>query len=224
MGGTFEVKRAEDLLDAEFIAKWRDRKSIDPLAREVLRTILDRFVENGGPLETEAVTRHLPGRSPGEIQEAIARLDQKDLILVQDGKVVLAYPFSAAPTAFRVMLGDGRGRYAVCAIDALGVSPMLGQLVRICSSCHHCGEPLEMVVRPDGPVERASIMVWVGERGDIRQKACSSICLTLNFFQSQEHLRQWRKNHPEVSGAAASLDEAFKLGARIFGELLGEII
>ncbi len=224
MGRTFEVKRADELLDAEFIAKWKDRRAIDPLAREVLRAVLDRFVIDGGPLEVKTLLRHLPGRASGEIYKAIARLDQKDLILVQDGKVMLAYPFAGTPTAFRVSLSDGRERYAVCAIDALGIPAMVGGPVRIQSACHHCGEPLDIPVRPDGPVGSAGLMVWVGERGDIRQKACSSICLTLNFFRSEAHLQQWRATHPEVPGAAASLDEAFKLGARIFGELLREII
>jgi hypothetical protein len=67
-------------------------------------------------------------------------------------------------------------------------------------------------------------MVWVGERGDLRRKACTSICLTLNFFQSEEHLRSWREVHPEVLGAAATLPEAFKLGAKIFGELLRDAL
>lgn len=224
MGRSFEVKRADELLDAEFIAKWEDRRAIDPLAREVLRAVLDRFVVDGGPVEVETLFRHLPGHARRDIDEAIGLLDERDLILVQDGKVMLAYPFAATPTAFRVRLPDGRERYAVCAVDALGIAPMLGQPVRVRSSCHHCGEPLEIDVRPDGPVGGGGVMVWVGVRGDIRQKACSSICLALNFFRSKDHLREWREKHPEVPGAAAVLEEAFKLGARIFGELLREVL
>lgn len=220
MRKSFEIKSADELLDAEFIAKWQDRKAIDPLSREVLRVILDRFVVEGGPLGIEAFSRHLQGRALDEIREAVARLDQKDLILVQDGKVVLAYPFAGSPTAFRVSLSDGRERYAVCAIDALGISPMLGQPVRVRSYCHHCGEGLQVDVRPDGPVGGAGIMVWVGERGDLRQKACSTICLTLNFFRSEAHLRSWHEAHPGVPGVAAVVGEAFKIGAKIFGELL----
>lgn len=223
MRKSFEIKSADELLDAEFIAKWQDRKAIDPLAREVLRAILDRFVVEGGPLGIEALSRHLQGRDPDEIREAVARLDQKDLILARNGKVVLAYPFAGTPTTFRVVLPDGRERYAVCAIDALGVPPMVGQPVTIRSSCHHCGDPIEIRVRPDGPVGGAELMVWVGQRGDIHKKACTSICLTLNFFRSQEHLRAWREIHPEIPGAAVFLEEAFKLGAKIFGELLHDV-
>lgn len=216
MNPPFEIKKADELLDAEFIAKWRDRLALDPLRRSALRAILDRFVAAGGPVKVEEF--------PAEVQAAIARLDEKDLILVEDGQIRVAYPFSGAPTAFVVVLPDGRERYAVCAIDALGIPAMLGQLVSIRSSCHHCGEPMELDVAPDGPVGSGEVMVWVGKRGDIRQKACASICLTLNFFRSSEHLESWRAAHPDAPGAAAVLDEAFKLARKVFGELLPAIL
>ena len=44
---------------------------------------------------------------------------------------------------------------------------------------------------------------------------------TLNFFRSEEHMRAWREANPEVAGAGTTVAEAFKLGARIFGGLLG---
>ncbi len=216
MSSTFEVKRAEELLDAEFLAKWQERREIDPLSRSVLRAILDRFIAEGGPVKVSEF--------PAEARAVIARLDEKDLILVEDGQIRVAYPFSGTRTAFVVVLPDGRQRYAVCAIDALGIPVMLGQPVSIQSSCHHCGESMEVDVGPDGPVGGPEVMVWVGKRGDIRQKACASICLTLNLFRSSEHLESWREAHPDVPGAAAFLEEAFKVAAKVFGELLRDLV
>jgi hypothetical protein len=43
----------------------------------------------------------------------------------------------------------------------------------------------------------------------------------LNFFRSEEHLRTWWEATPEVDGAALPLVEGFKVGKRIFGDLLG---
>lgn len=223
MAQGFEVKGAGELLDAEFTAKWQERRALDPLTRAVLRGILEGFVAGAGPVEVEAVPALFPEQGPSEVYDAIARLDEKDLILVQDGQVMLAYPFSGTPTAFKVVLPDSRERYAVCAIDALGVPAMLGHRVVIRSHCHHCREPIEIDAGPDGPVGGAEIMVWVGERGDLGKKACTSICLTLNFFRSEAHLRSWREAHPDVPGAAAILEEAFNVGAKIFGELLRDI-
>jgi Alkylmercury lyase len=90
--------------------------------------------------------------------------------------VDVAYPFSAFPTPFVVQLADGQERYACCAIDALGIAPMLAQRVRIRSRCHHCGEPLELGVAPAGSgLEAEGVMVWVGKQGDGERRASTSL-------------------------------------------------
>lgn len=175
MARPFEVKGAAELLDTEFIAKWQDRRELDPLARTVLRTILERFITSGDPVSVEAVAALLPEHDPAEVHEAIAQLDEKDLIGVLNGRVMLAYPFAGTPTAFEVVLPDGRERYAVCAIDALGIPAMLSQPVAIHSHCHHCREPLKIQASPDRPIGGRETMVWVGERGDLREKAYTSL-------------------------------------------------
>ncbi len=223
MGRPFVVKRGEDLLDAEFTAKWQDRQRLASLPRTVLGAILAEFIRSGGPVKVDDIVARLRAYPPGEVTIAVRELDEADMILVDHAHVMIAYPFASPVTAFRVRLVDGRERYAVCAVDALGIAAMLGQPVTIRSPCHHCGAPLQIDVAPDGPIGPSDIMVWVGERGDLRKKACTSFCLTLNFFRSEEHLRSWWEGHPDVSGAAAVLDEAFALGARIFGKLLHDI-
>ena len=116
MGRSYEVKTAGELLDTgRFTAKWQARRELDALARGVLWTILERLVAGAGPVAVETVATLLPKHDPTEIYEAIARLDEKDLILVQDEQVTLAYPFAGAPTAFEVVLPDGEERHAVCA-------------------------------------------------------------------------------------------------------------
>jgi len=175
LGRLFEIKRADELLDAEFLAKWQDRQALDQFAWEVLATILGRFVATGGPVTVEGLTALLPGHALEEVSGAVARLDEKDLVLVRDGQILLAYPFAGSPTPFTVLMPGGGERYAVCAIDALGVPALLGEAVTIRSRCHHCGEALEIPARPEGPVGNPGVMVWVGERGEIRDKAFSSL-------------------------------------------------
>ena len=45
--------------------------------------------------------------------------------------------------------------------------------------------------------------------------------MTLNFFRSKEHMRAWREANPTLVGAGTPVSEAFKLGERVFGGLLG---
>lgn len=95
---------------------------------------------------------------------------------MQTGHIDLAYPFSAAPTPFRVRLSGGRERHACCATDALGFAPMIGEPVEITSSCHHCGDPLKFDATPQGMGSDAEgVMVWFGKRSDEGCKAFDSL-------------------------------------------------
>jgi len=83
--------------------------------------------------------------------------------------VDLAYPFSASPTPFLVRFPEGRERHVCCAVDALGIAPMVGQAVEIRARCHHSGTPLHFAVTPEAPEREATgIMVWVGKRTEER--------------------------------------------------------
>ena len=152
-------------LDVEGRGKARRAARETPTARRVLQMFLDR----GGPIPVEAIVDGLQRDTAEVTHDALVGLDDDDLIRIADGHVDLAYPFSAAPTPFVVRLRDGRDRSVCCAIDALGIAPMVGQPVEIRSRCHHCGTPLQFSATPDGPgPEAAGIMVWVGKRTEER--------------------------------------------------------
>jgi hypothetical protein len=162
-------------MEAEFAAKWQARADIGPLPRQALRAIHDLILATGAPVPVAAVAATLPGEKPGAVAEAVATLDERDLIAMSDGHVVLAYPLAARPTRFEVHLPDGRVRHAVCAIDALGLPALLGEPVGIRSTCLHCQEPVVIDARPDRPMGAADIMVWIGERDRLRAKAWSGL-------------------------------------------------
>src|SRR5215510_10873353 len=119
----------------------------EPLVRLILRT----FLERGGPIPIADIVAASPAGSADPTHEALIALDDDDLIRVRAAHIDVAYPFSATPTSFRVRLSDGRERYACCATDALGMAPMVGELIEIRSQCHHCGALLGFSVTPYGP-------------------------------------------------------------------------
>lgn len=174
MGRFFEVKGAAELLDSGFFTKWQERRALDALSRTVLRTILEQFVRSGDSVNVDELATLLPAQPRAEVDAAVARLDEKDLIAVREGQVIVAYPFAGFPTAFTVVFPEGGERYAVCAIDALGIPAMLGQPVAIHSHCHHCREPIEIHAGPAGPLKGADIMVWVGERREFGTRSYTS--------------------------------------------------
>jgi len=170
---TFQIKTAAELVDPVLEARWTTRRA----AREtqILQAILRAFVERPDPIVVEQFIRAFPEQAPDETRAALTRLDEDDLIQIRDGRVDLAYPFSATPTSFVVHLSGRGDRYVCCAIDALGVAPMLGESVRIRSLCHHCGESLELSADPFGPgLGAEGVMVWAGKRCDSEQRAWTS--------------------------------------------------
>jgi hypothetical protein len=133
----------------------------------VLRVIWRALVECGGPIALEDVAAGVPGLTPALVRERVAALDATDLIGVRDGRVEIAYPFTAIPNVYQVILPGGRARYACCAIDALGVAPMLGLPVAIRSQCHQSDAPLVFDVDSvEGPRSAPpGVLTWI-ERGE----------------------------------------------------------
>ena len=143
-----------------------------PLTRLILRT----FLQGGGPIPVEDIIVASRGARPDAIHDALVALDDEDLIRVRAGQIDLAYPFSASPTAFVVRLADGTERYACCATDALGIAPMIGQVVKVRSGCHHCQAALTFSATPQGPGPEADgIMLWSGKRGEEQCRAFDSL-------------------------------------------------
>ena len=171
---SFPVKTARELMDAEFDARWTAREAIAVAARATLGAILDRFVAAGGPIHIAALAtaRDLVGL---DVRAAVAELDAADLVAVRDDRIVLAYPFASDRTDFVVDIGGGRNRHACCAIDALGIAPMLDRPIVVRARCHHCGEPLELPGDVDGPRAVPDAMAWVGRRDALRAKACDGL-------------------------------------------------
>ena len=163
MGMTLQIKTAAELVDPELEARWNSRRAARET--EILQAILRLFVERPDPIVVEEFIRAFPKGAPDQNRAALTRLDDDDLIRIRDGRVDLAYPFSATPTSSVVQLSGRGDRYVCCAIDALGVAPMVGEPVRIRSRCHHCGEPIELSANPFGlgPGAEGS---WSGQEND----------------------------------------------------------
>lgn len=168
------IKTADELIALDLEDRWRVRRAARET--EVSRHILRMFLSRGGPVPVEEIINAFPHDLADTIREALIALDDDDLIRVRDGRVDVAYPFSASPTPFVVRLPEGKERYACCAMDALGVAPMVGQPVEIRSRCHHCTVPLTFSATPQAPgAEADGIMLWFGKRVEDRRKVVDSL-------------------------------------------------
>lgn len=159
-----EIRTAAELVTPERAGEWAARRAQrdDP----VLRAIWREFVAAGGPVALATAARGLSDLAHDDVRARAAALDAADLIESDGDRVRLAYPFTTGPNDFEVILPGSRSRYACCAIDALGVAPMVGLPVTVRSRCHQSGAPLIFDVDPIAGPRRAppGCLAWV-ERG-----------------------------------------------------------
>ena len=168
------IKNADELRDGDVEARAAGRRA----AREtpVLRAVLRLFADSGGPVSVAAVAANLTTTDESDVAKTLAILNAEDLLVLRGDIIEFAYPFSTSPTPFVVRRADSQQRFTCCAIDALGIAPMLNEDVEIVTGCHHCGIPLQIPVGPDGPSPDArDVMVWVTRMRPEEDRACNGL-------------------------------------------------
>jgi hypothetical protein len=186
--------------------------------RDLYRWILQSFVDGRLP-DRETLTVESQARGLGP-EGALATLAREDLVHLDDrGDIAVAYPFSGRPTRHRVRF-DGRELYAMCAIDALGIAPMLGRPIEILSSDPVDGQPIEVSLAPDGSSswspDQAVVVSGCADSG----AAFQGCCQVLNFFASRANADRYLRQNPAVTGLPISMPVAIDLGRLIFGRVL----
>ena len=132
---------------------------MDEFDLRIRNHVYGSFVRTGNALAPTEAAEAL-GLRADEVEAAYRRLhDAHALVLQQDGTTIrMLNPFSAVETAHRVELG-GRGWFANCAWDALGIPAALDADGRIESACPDCGEQLELEVSEGELVRGRELLV-----------------------------------------------------------------
>jgi len=212
---------AESATPGEVLSAWRTRAlPMGPVERAVHRTILRAFASTGRPPATRDLEPVVAG-SGSRTRTVLETLHESDAIrLDPDGQIAVAYPFSSAPTRHRVRIVDRIDVYAMCAIDALGISAMLGEGTRIDSIDVTTGQPITVTMTAGHTSwEPRGAVVFIGsDSGGGPSADCC--CDYLNFFIDQATATAWTATHPHIPGQILTPAEAEDLGARLFGHLL----
>jgi hypothetical protein len=190
-------------------------------ARQVHLAVLAAFTATGQPPPPAELDRlaHAYGADPGAVLAEIAAADV--LAFTADGEIRAAYPFSPAPTPIVVGWAGGPQAYAMCAIDALGMSAMLGRPVTITAAEPGTGRTVTVAVDHDRALwQPRTAVVFAGGVGDPRGPAADRSCGYINFFTTARAARAWARRHPEVTGALMRRDGALRCGITEFGALL----
>jgi hypothetical protein len=197
---------------------------LTPPARHVHLTVLGAFAETGrAPLRAE-LERIASGQGvdPGAV---LAELAGRDVLAFDgSGEIRAAYPFSPSPTPIQVTWEGGPRVYAMCAIDALGISAMLDRPVTITASEPDSGRSVTVEVdRNRARWRPRRAVVFSGAVGDADAACRASVdrsCGHINFFTSARAAREWASRHPEVSGTTLVQAMALRHGIAEFGTLM----
>jgi hypothetical protein len=190
--------------------------------RDLYRWILRRFAAAVPPSgEATRATAVELGLDP---DDALAALARDDLVHTDgDGRPLVAYPFSARERGHRVVIDGLHEVEAMCAIDALGIAPMLGLPIEIRSRDPISGSEIHVQLqlgeqagwKPTQAVVLAGSTCCEGP-------SFGGCCDVLNFFETTENAERYLREHPEINGTPITIPEAEEAGRVVFGDVLRE--
>ena len=190
--------------------------------RDLYRWIMQRFAAAAPPSgEATRVTALELGLDP---DEALAALARDDLVHAgRDGRPEVAYPFSARERGHRVLIDGRHAVEAMCAIDALGIAPMLGLPIEVRSRDPTSGGDVHVHLQSEEQAgwQPAEAVVLAGStRCD--GPSLGGCCNVLNFFETTENAERYLREHPEIIGAPITIPEAAETARVVFGDVLRE--
>lgn len=210
------------------------------VGQQALAFILNNIASEGKPPSLLQIKKKTGVTSIEAVKSILDKLESRNLIYRKPGnKIVAAYPLSVEPTPHRVRLADGRWVYAMCAVDAFGVSFLFKQDITVFSRCHGCQRIIEVKVER-GQIAASSpdsVLVWYTRgRGDrlggsfnthaysTQEMVCcipaEDQCPSINFFCSYDHFEEWSCNSTTYPGQILSLDQALDRASRVFEPFL----
>ncbi|MGW5721473.1 organomercurial lyase [Amycolatopsis sp. NPDC003865] len=215
-----------DLPDLE-LDKASAAASLSPAARAVHRWVQTVFAETGrAPSRTdlERAAREHTADAGVDPDAVVAELTGRDVLAVDErGEIRAAYPFSPVPTRHKVTWEAGPTVYAMCAIDALGMSAMLGLPVTITSAEPDTERTVTVTVDHDTARWEPTTAVIFAGHTDGDTACCPSVdrtCGHINFFTTADAAHAWAANNPRITGAVLDRHQALATGIAEFGALI----
>jgi hypothetical protein len=156
--------------------------------------------------------------------EALAVLGRNDLVHADsNGRPTVAYPFSATERSHTVRIEGTHEVQAMCAIDALGIAPMLNLPTTIVAHDSISGTEIRIQVDPEleATWHPQGTVVLAGSTS-CDGPSFRGCCDVLNFFEARENAERYLREHLEISGMPISIPVAIEAGRVVFGDVLKE--
>jgi mercuric reductase len=189
-----------------------------PEIKRLHQQILRSFVTKGRILTREEMAQQV-----SNLDEAVNILQSNDMVIFsEDGEPVGAYPFTMEKRAHKIQV-NGYQLYAMCALDALAVSPMFSIDTQISSQCRVTGDSVE--IRQSGKTiknvaEAGNVyfgIVWGAADGS---SCCAdSLCMEMIFLRDADIAQEWLAEDAE-NREIFTLQKSVEFAARFFVPLV----
>ncbi len=189
-------------------------EQIKKLHQQVLRS----FVTRGRVLTRDEISDQV-----SNTEEAVRILRDYDMVVFADnGEPTGAYPFTMEPREHRIRVND-HAINAMCALDALSVSPMFDMKTEITSQCRVTGDPVNIkqsgtdIENMDEAGNVHFGIIWGAASTD---SCCAdSLCTEMIFLRDSETAEQWLAEDPD-NREIFGLQDAVEFGSRFFVPLM----
>lgn len=182
-------------------------------AKLVRKYLYDQFLATGRCPNTVAIMRGT-ALSKNAVDDALVALERGVMVMLErdtDHNVIKCPPWSNFPTPHLMEVDGVQKWYAGCALEAINYPYMHpGKPVRILTSCPHCGEEMMISLLDDKIVgyDAEGLVLHIGVNPLHWNDNWIKGCANNNFFPSMDHVREWEKQHPELTGAAVPILKA----------------
>jgi hypothetical protein len=198
------------------------QRALTPPLRDLHRRILRHFADHATAAGPQLLAEWAHDLEVN-LETALGQLVGADLVETEPNRrerLLGAYPFSAIARGHTVQIEGGPTVQAYCAVDALGISSMLGREVIVTSRDPHTGEPIRVVVTESQTIWQPDTTVMVlGTSSSCEPSAHCCRCPYINFHSSAANAHAYLQAR-DLTGPILTQTQALDLAAFLFDELL----
>ena len=193
------------------------QKNLNHETANVYQMILSSYVLQGRTLNKSEISEQV-----GNLDQVIKTLRMNDMVVFDaNDEPVGAYPFTMEPRDHKVSI-NGHTVYAMCALDALAISPMFKLKTHIDSSCHVSGASISIDQLDREVLNRAEntpIHFGINWNSAANNCCATSLCSEMIFLKNKEIAQAWFIEDSQ-NREIFSLDEAIDFASQYFAPLI----
>lgn len=195
-----------------------NQNKCSPEIKKLHQDILRSFVTKGRVLNREEMEKYT-----NDLDNAIAVLKKYDMVVFSENdEATGAYPMTMEKREYSIRVNNCVV-HAMCALDALAVSPMFGMGAKISSQCRVTHEPVyikqsgKKITNSDEAGNVYFGIIWAAaSEGD---SCANNLCLDMIFLRDEEIAQQWLTEDSK-NREIFNLQEAVEFSARFFVPLM----